>query len=61
MGHITEPKNIDFIIESPPLSDKERREISEYIEQLKKNENLENHHPNEKEKKADRTTKTKKT
>lgn len=38
MGHIAEPKNVDFIIESPPLSDKERREISEFIEKLKKKE-----------------------
>lgn len=36
MGHIAEPKNVDLIIESPPLSDKERKEISEYIEKLKK-------------------------
>ncbi|MEX0811873.1 MAG: hypothetical protein WD048_06630 [Chitinophagales bacterium] len=39
MGHISEPKNIDFIIESPPLSDKERRKISEFIEKLKKKKN----------------------
>ena len=38
MGHIAEPKNVDFIIESPPLSNKERREISEFIEKLKKKE-----------------------
>lgn len=36
MGHIAEPKNVDLIIESPPLSDKERKEISEFIEKLKK-------------------------
>jgi len=36
MGHISEPKDVDFIIESPPLSDKERKEISEFIEKLKK-------------------------
>ena len=36
MGHISEPKNVDFIIQSPPLSDKERKEISEFIEKLKK-------------------------
>lgn len=36
MGHITEPKDVDFIIESPPLSDKERKEISEFIKKLKK-------------------------
>ena len=36
MGHIAEPKNVDLIIESPPLSDEERKEISEFIEKLKK-------------------------
>lgn len=35
MGHITEPKNIDFIIKSSPLSDKERKEISEFIKKQK--------------------------
>lgn len=38
MGHIAEPENVDFIIESPPLSDKERKEISEFIEKLKDKE-----------------------
>jgi hypothetical protein len=36
MGHIAEPRNIDFIIESPPLSDKEREEISEFIKNLRR-------------------------
>lgn len=36
MGHIQEPKNVDLIIESPPLTEQERKEISEYIERLKK-------------------------
>lgn len=31
MGHIPEPKGVDFIIQSPPLSDKERTELSEFI------------------------------
>jgi len=35
MGHIKEPKNVDFIIKSPPLSDKERIEISNFIKKLK--------------------------
>lgn len=35
MGHIAEPKNVDFIINSPPLSDKERKEISEFIKKQK--------------------------
>ena len=36
MGHIPEPKGVDFIIQSPPLSDKERKELSEFIKKRKK-------------------------
>ncbi len=35
MGHIAEPKGIDFIIESPPLTDVERAELSEFIKKHK--------------------------
>jgi hypothetical protein len=35
MGHIKEPEGIDFIIQSPPLTDQERKEISELIKKLK--------------------------
>jgi len=35
MGHIPEPKGVDFIIQSPPLSDKERKELSEFIKKRK--------------------------
>lgn len=35
MGHIPEPKGVDFIIQSPPLSDKERIELSEFIKRRK--------------------------
>lgn len=31
MGIIKEPDGVDFIIQSPPLTDKERKEISEFI------------------------------
>jgi len=31
MSLIKEPEGIDFIIQSPPLTDKERKEISEFI------------------------------
>ena len=31
MGLIKEPEGIDFVIQSPPLTDKERIEISEFI------------------------------
>jgi hypothetical protein len=35
MGYIKEPKGIDFIIQSEPLTDKEREEISRYIAEYK--------------------------
>jgi hypothetical protein len=31
MSLIKEPKGVDFIIESPPLTEEERKEISEFI------------------------------
>lgn len=31
MGLIKEPEGVDFIIQSPPLTDNERKEISEFI------------------------------
>lgn len=38
MGMIKEPDGVDFIIQSPPLTDKERKEISEFI-RVRKAEN----------------------
>jgi hypothetical protein len=38
MGHIKEPKGVDFVIESEPLTDKARQEISAFIRNYKKNE-----------------------
>ncbi|MEA1784903.1 hypothetical protein U1E44_02260 [Arenibacter sp. GZD96] len=35
MGHIAEPKGVDFLIQSPPLTDKERKELSEFIKKRK--------------------------
>ena len=35
MAHIKEPEGVDFIIQSPPLTDQERKEISELIKKLK--------------------------
>jgi len=31
MGHIKEPTGVDFIIESEPLTDEERKAISDFI------------------------------
>lgn len=31
MGHIKEPKGVDFVIESEPLTEEERKKISEFI------------------------------
>jgi len=35
MGHIKEPKGVDFIIQSPPLTDVERKELSVFIKERK--------------------------
>ncbi len=35
MGHIKEPKGVDFIIKSEPLSNAERVAISDFIRQYK--------------------------
>jgi len=35
MAHIKEPDGIDFVVESKPLSDSERKQISEIIEHYK--------------------------
>lgn len=35
MGFIKEPEGIDFIIESKPLTDKQEKELSEYISMRK--------------------------
>jgi hypothetical protein len=39
MNLIKEPKGIDFIIQSPPLTEKERIEISEFIASRKAKKN----------------------
>jgi hypothetical protein len=31
MGHVKEPKGVDFVIASDPLTEKARKEISEFI------------------------------
>jgi hypothetical protein len=35
MAHIKEPEGVDFIIQSPPLTDQERKEISKLIKKMK--------------------------
>ena len=35
MGLIREPEGVDFVIQSKPLTDKQEREISEYIAKRK--------------------------
>jgi len=35
MGHIKEPKGVDFVIASEPLTDKARKEISDFIRNYK--------------------------
>ncbi|WP_198170316.1 hypothetical protein [Mucilaginibacter arboris] len=38
MGHIKEPEGVDFMIQSKPLTDDERKEISKYIQAYKTNQ-----------------------
>lgn len=38
MGYIKEPEGVDFIIQSKPLTDQERKEISKYIQDYKANQ-----------------------
>ncbi len=35
MAHIAEPKGVDFLIQSPPLTNDERQKISEFIRKSK--------------------------
>jgi len=35
MGYLKEPEGVDFIIKSPPLTEKERKSISEFIKKDK--------------------------
>jgi hypothetical protein len=35
MAHIAEPKGIDFIIQSKPLTDQDRQDISKFIADYK--------------------------
>lgn len=35
MAHIVEPKGVDFLIQSPPLTNDERKKISEFIRKSK--------------------------
>lgn len=35
MGFIKEPKGVDFVIQSKPLTDKDREEISKFIANYK--------------------------
>ncbi len=41
MGYIKEPKGVDFIIQSKPLTDEERAAISEYIRDYKAKKDVE--------------------
>jgi hypothetical protein len=41
MGFIKEPEGIDFIIQSDPLTDMERKEISDYIKSKKEQNKIE--------------------
>ncbi|MGN7811717.1 hypothetical protein [Flavobacterium johnsoniae] len=40
MNLIKEPKGVDFIIQSPPLTEQERKEISDFIASRKSKKNV---------------------
>ena len=40
MGYIKEPKGVDFVIKSEPLTDKHRKEISEFIKKYKEKQKV---------------------
>lgn len=52
MGLIKEPEGVDFIIQSPPLTDKERIEISEFIRIRKIQNKLKTAQSNSKKKRS---------
>jgi len=41
MSYIKEPKGVDFIIQSPPYTEQERKAISDFIRNQKAKEKLE--------------------
>ncbi|WP_394775690.1 hypothetical protein [Flavobacterium sp.] len=41
MNFIKEPKGVDFVIQSPPLTEKEKIEISEFIASRKAKKDVE--------------------
>jgi hypothetical protein len=48
MNLIKEPKGVDFIIQSPPLTEQERKEISDFITSRKSKKIVEKRIPKEK-------------
>lgn len=55
MGHIQEPNGVDFYIKSPPLTEKEKEELSEHIRKRK----LELRHKSESKRKTRANKKSK--
>ena len=48
MNLIKEPKGVDFLIQSPPLTEQERKEISEFIAIRKSQKSIVKRIPKEK-------------
>ena len=48
MGVLKEPEGVDFIIQSPPLTENERKEISEFIRTRKMQNKRQVKRPNSK-------------
>ena len=57
MGHIKEPKGVDFFIQSEPLTDQARKEISEFIRNYKSKSPLKTAKPKSKLTKQEQVSK----
>lgn len=56
MGFIKEPEGVDFVIQSRPLTEKEKKELSEYIKAEKEKNKLKSK-PNSRTKKIKEVSK----
>ena len=55
MGFIKEPKGVDFVIQSEPLTDKDRKEISEFIRKYKEEQSKKSNKTNSRNTRATTT------
>ena len=51
MGYIKEPEGVDFIIKSEPLTDKDKEQISQFIREYKRKNQVKEKKPSDKKEK----------